>query len=50
MGRRTLAAQAYAYVTGGLTLNGTVNLGSANGSIYGRLYFEGTRHCPVPAR
>ncbi len=32
--------QAYAYVTGGLTLNGAINLGSASGSTYGRLYFE----------
>ena len=35
--------QEYAYVTGGLTLNGTALLGAADGSTYGRLYFEGTQ-------
>ena len=32
--------QDYAYVMGGLTLNGTANLGSAGGSTNGKLYFE----------
>ena len=36
-------SQEYAYVTGGLTLNGTALLGAADGSTYGRLYFEGTQ-------
>ena len=34
---------ADAYVTGGLTLNGVANLGSASGSTYGLLYFEGSQ-------
>ena len=33
-------SQDYAYVTGGLTLNGTANLGAAGGSTYGVLHFE----------
>ena len=33
-------SQDYAYVSGGLTLNGAINLGNASGSVYGDLYFE----------
>ena len=33
----------YANVTGGLTLNGTANLGATNGSTYGQLYLEGSQ-------
>jgi len=41
----TLDASTYnagLIVTGGLTLNGTLDLGAANGSTTGTLYFEGT--------
>lgn len=33
----------YADVTGGLTLNGALNLGKSDGSTYGRLYFYGSQ-------
>ena len=39
-GTQNIGSQEYAYVTGGLTLNGAVNLGNSSGSVYGDLYFE----------
>ena len=39
-GTQNIGSQQYAYVTGGLTLNGAINLGNASGTVYGDLYFE----------
>ena len=39
-GTQNIGSQEYAYVTGGLTLNGAINLGNSSGSVYGDLYFE----------
>ena len=39
-GTQNIGSQQYAYVTGGLTLDGAINLGNASGTVYGDLYFE----------
>jgi pimeloyl-ACP methyl ester carboxylesterase len=36
-------SEDYGYVTGGLTVNGTANLGASNGSTYALLYFQGSQ-------